>query len=263
MRTLSRIATAARARRYPDVYTGWLLAVLVTVLEIVSGFVQSRNWIDVFFSTTVVLLLGLIALATADIRSRQNTVLDSARGGLLFAGRSQLPSLQSQLEEAQRTVEIYGLQLGHVVHHMLPTIADRALSDCHFRLALLSPVDANGDKIPWIGDMGAVHGFPNLEDVLRANLTQLRHWHAGLTPKQQRNIEIRAYPVIPTASVILFDVKKHSGYAHVEPILHTLPPVERPTFWVSEKDDFKLFHLLVDHYQVLWEQAIALPDLLF
>ncbi|MFD9972071.1 hypothetical protein ACFWYA_28655 [Streptomyces sp. NPDC059011] len=258
---LPRIVGVVRARRYPDAYTGCLLAVLVTVLEIVSGFTQNRNWIDVLFSSTVVLLLGLIALATADIRIRQNTVLNGARGGLLFTGRSQLPALGEQLQGAHRTVEIYGLQLGHVVHHMLPTIADRALSDCHFRLALLSPVDANGDKVPWIGDMGAVHGFPNLEDVLRANLAHLRHWHAGLTPKQQRNIEIRAYPVIPTASVILFDVKKHSGYAHVEPILHTLPPMERPTFWITEKDDFKLFHLLVDHYQELWQQAIALPDL--
>ncbi|MYU47695.1 hypothetical protein GTV15_07140 [Streptomyces sp. SID7803] len=74
--------------------------------------------------------------------------------------------------------------------------------------------------------MSAVHGLPNLNDVLRANLIQLRHWHAGLTAKQQRNIEIRAYPPVipPTASVILFDVKRHSGFAHVEPVLHTIAP---------------------------------------
>ncbi|MYU47694.1 hypothetical protein GTV15_07135 [Streptomyces sp. SID7803] len=140
MAMLTRFMTAAGLRRYPpDVLTGWLLALLVTVLEIVSGFAQDREWIDVLFSTTVVLLLGLIALATADIRSKQRTVLDSTRGGRLFNGRAQLPDLQQQFEAAQRTVEVYGLQLGHIVHHMLPTIADRALSDCHFRLALLSP----------------------------------------------------------------------------------------------------------------------------
>ncbi|GAA2985150.1 hypothetical protein JCM13580A_03270 [Streptomyces drozdowiczii] len=261
MAMLTRFMTAAGLRRYPDVLTGWLLALLVTVLEIVSGFAQDREWIDVLFSTTVVLLLGLIALATADIRSKQRTVLDSTRGGRLFNGRAQLPDLQQQFEAAQRTVEVYGLQLGHIVHHMLPTIADRALSDCHFRLALLSPVQANGDPVPWMAEMSAVHGLPNLNDVLRANLIQLRHWHAGLTAKQQRNIEIRAYPVIPTASVILFDVKRHSGFAHVEPVLHTIAPVERPTFWISERDDFKLFHLLVDRYQALWRQSIPLSDL--
>ncbi|MGQ4436286.1 MULTISPECIES: hypothetical protein [unclassified Streptomyces] len=263
MATFTSMVTAIRARKYLDVYTGWLLAVLVIVMEIVSGFIDSRSWIDIFFSGTVVLLLGLIALATVDIRNRQRSDLDSAHGGLLFTERANLPSLQSRLENAQRTVEIYGLQLGYVVHHLLPTIAQRAASDCHFRLALLSPVYANGDKVPWISEMGTVHGFTNLEDVLRANLSQLRHWHSTLTPKQQRNIEIRAYPVIPTASVILFDAKKHSGYVHVEPILHTLAPAERPTFWVAERDDFKLYHLLVDRYQRLWQQAIPLPDLAF
>lgn len=263
MELFTRIAAAVRIRRYPDVYTGWLLAVLVVVMEIVSGFTRDRSWIDVVFSGTVVLLLGLIALATVDIRNRQDSALDSAHGGLLFTERASLPSLLTRVERAQRSVDIYGLQLGYVVHHLLPTIAERAASDCRFRLALLSPVYANGDDVPWIAEMGTVHDFPNLDDVLRANLSQLRHWHSTLTPRQQRNIEIRAYPVIPTASVILFDAKKHSGYVHVEPILHALAPAQRPTFWVAETDDYKLFHLLVDRYQTLWQQAIPLAQLAF
>ncbi|MGW2716796.1 hypothetical protein [Streptomyces sp. NPDC001492] len=263
MGRFTRIVGDVRRRQFLDAYTGWVLAVLVTGLQVFSGFSEGEDWIGVVVTATTVLLLGLVALATAEIRRQLTAAQESQlfRGGRLFTDRSQLPPLHTLLRDTHRSVEIYGVQLGHVVHHLLPVIADQARAGCHFRLALLTPVDGDGDKVPWIDELGTVHGFPNLEDVLRTNLVQLRHWYTGLTPKQQRNIEIRGYCHIPTASVMLFDVEQRTGFAHVEPILFAVPPAERPAFWAADTDNAKLFHLIVDQYRSLWQSATPLAHL--
>ncbi|MEU8302615.1 hypothetical protein AB0C84_03565 [Actinomadura sp. NPDC048955] len=262
MGKVARIAADIRRRNSLDAYIGWLLALLVTGLQLVAGFWTDQSWVTVVVSATMVLLLGIVALATAEIRRVLATTNFASPGrARVFIDRAQLPPLRGLLESSHRTVEIYGVQLGHIVHHLLPVIAEQATADCRFRLALLSPVYPDGEKVPWVNELGAVHGFANLEDVLRANIAQLRHWHASLTPKQRRNIEIRGFSAIPTASVILVDTDRTMGFVHVEPILHAIAPSDRPTFWVTKADSSKLYNLVVDHYHSVWTSATSLEDL--
>ncbi len=263
MGRLKRALADLRLLHYMDAYLGWLLAVLVAGVEIVSAFGAPRGWVDTLVAATTVLLLGVIALATAEIR-RAISEIPSAGGARLwrfFPDRDELPPLQQQMARSTRRVEIFGLQLGLIVHGLLPAVEERARAECRVRLALLSPVAENGTPILWVTPLGSVHDCPNLDEVLRTNLRQLRHWHTNLPPQIRRYVEIRAYTSIPTASVMLFDADRNGGYAHVEPILHAFPTAVRPSFWIREADHSRLFHLLVSHYRQVWESAIPLADL--
>jgi hypothetical protein len=246
-----------RHRRYLDAYVGWILALLVVLLQIVASFVSDRDKLDTVVMATIILLLGIVALATADIRRD----IDNSGTALVhhlwkfYPDRTELPSIRDRLLSSSQEIYIFGLQLGQVVHDGLPLIEQRAREGYKVNLALLSPTDQAGSPISWINEMGSVHGFPNLDETLRANINRLATWHSGLRAAHGKNVGIRLYADIPTASVILVDPKKVDGYIHVEPILHGLDPSQRPSFCIRRSDSPGLYDGVRSRYLALWDSA--------
>lgn len=128
-------------------------------------------------------------------------------------------------------------------------------------LALLSPFNLDGKKLSWINEMGDVHNFPNLDRTLRVNIERLRDWHSGLDERQRKNIDIRLYLDIPTASVVIFDPSKSTGCIQIEPILHRLDPSQRPAFWVRRSDSQLLYTNVLASYIDLWKGAVPLDKI--
>jgi len=248
-----------RNRRFVDAYLGWILAVIVVIIQIASAFVSNGSKVSTIVTTTTVLLLGIIALATADIRRDLQTGGQS-KTWRVFADRSETPSLRDRMESGTAEVYIFGLQLGHVVHELLPLIHRRAGEGYKVNLALLSPVDTSGKPLEWVNDMGIVHNFPNLDQTLRTNIERLAQWSATLDDRRRKNIKIRLYYNIPTASVVLFDPNKPGGCIQIEPILHRLDPSQRPAFWVRRSDSNLLYSNLLLSYMDLWRAARPLEN---
>jgi len=259
---VKRMLTDIRQRNYLDAYSGWLLALTVVVIDIVASFVTDANKIQTLINSTIILLLGIIALATAEIRHGQ--FADQEKPGNLwrfFGSRYDLPTLAETAKTVQEELWIFGLQLGQVVHEAFPSLENLATAGSLVKIAVLSPVDHDGKPIPWIADIGVVHSCPNLPEVLRANLRSFLYWHQTLPPDQASRVEIRAYTDIPTATVILADPGLRSGYIHVEPILYRMEPVRRPSFRIRRTDDNQLFDVLFLRYTELWNRAVLLRDL--
>lgn len=246
-----------RNRQFMDAYLGWVLAIVVVIIQISSSFIVAQSVITTLVTATTVMLLGIIALATADIR-RDLKAGGSMRSWRVFADRTETPSLRERMEAGTGEVYIFGLQLGHVVHELLPVIRRRASEGYKVNLALLSPVDTTGRPLAWINDMGVVHNFPNLDQTLRVNIERLKRWHAGLDERQQKNVNVRLYQDIPTASVVIFDPTRSTGCIQVEPILHRLDPSQRPAFWVRRSDSQLLYNNLLSSYMDLWQSAASL-----
>jgi hypothetical protein len=245
-----------RDRRFLDGYGGFLLALTVVTVNVIAAFVTTESKLTTLVNGTIVALLGLLVSASIDIRRGLPGAGTSAgKVWRFYADRGELPQMKEQIEGSVSLIEIYGLQLGTVTHSLLPAIRIKAAAGCKVHLALLSPVDGNGVSLSWIPQIGSVHGFPDLDAQLRANISQLKQWHGALPPEIRKNVEIRAYSRIPTASVIISDAERRTGYVHVEPILHEFAPTERPIFWIREQDDQSLFRLLVSHYGDLWKSA--------
>jgi hypothetical protein len=257
MDRIRAMITDLRTRRFMDAYLGWMLAVIVVVIQIVSSFVTHQDKITTLVTATSVMLLGIIALATADIR-RDLKETRSVRSWRVFADRSETPSLRDRIESGSSEVYIFGLQLGHVVHELLPLLHRRAGEGYRVNLALLSPVDAAGQQLTWIDQMGMVHSFPNLDQILRTNIERLKQWSSTFDEPRTKNIKIRLYRQIPTASVVIFDPDRSTGYIQVEPILHRLDPSQRPAFWVRRSDSHLLYTNVLSSYLELWRAATPL-----
>lgn len=251
-----------RERRYLDAYAAFLLAIGVVATNVVAAFVTQESKLTLLVSASIVGLLGVLAGASIEIRRDLPGAGDaSANVWRFYADRAELPALKEQVEGASSRMEIFGLQLGTVTHSLLPVIRSKAEAGCRFRLALLSPVDVEGQPLSWVRDIGTVHGYPDLDAQLRANIGHLLQWRAGLPYAVRRRVAIRAYARVPTASVILNDVEVRTGYVHVEPILHEFAPTERPIFWIRERDDQSLYRLLVTRYGELWSSATPIEEL--
>jgi hypothetical protein len=259
---LRRVLSDIRRGRYIEAYLGLGIAIAAIAVEILSGFSGDNKPADVVFSTAVVILLGIVAFATIEIRRDMPSPTSVGRRlAGFFTNRAELPSLHDQLELARREVHIFGLQLGQVTHTLLPLLEERARAGCAVRLALTSPVDRSGQALDWIDEVGDVHCFPNLADVLRVNLRRLQTWHAGLEETVRARVEIKAYDRVPTASIIMYDTDTRRGYIHVEPILFRFNPDQRPILWLREADNPDLFRLVKSKYMELWHQGIPLQEL--
>lgn len=90
-----------RNRRFMDAYLGWILAVAVVIIQVVSTFLVSQNIITTLTTTTTVMLLGIIALATADIR-RDIKDGGSTHSWRVFADRSETHPFATGWKPAQQ-----------------------------------------------------------------------------------------------------------------------------------------------------------------
>jgi hypothetical protein len=261
MGRFKKVLGDVRTGRFLEAYSGILLALVVIVVNVAAGFVPNADRVAILVSTTIIFLLSIITLATIEIRRDMPSSGERAKVTRFFPSRGPLPTLQTQLEECHRQAHIFGLQLNQVSHTLLPMIERRVADGLIVKLALLSPVDRQGTRLDWIDDIGAVHCFPNLDELLRGSLRRLRTWHAALPPDLARKVIIRAYTEVPTASVAIYDPDSRHGYVHVEPILYMFNPDERPSFWVRRSDDDHLFTLLLQRYEQLWNNAIPIEQL--
>lgn len=244
-------------------YTALLIATLATLLALIDGWLGKGSKLESFKFAAILGLLGVIANGALEIRRS----LPGPDQGLVgpvwrfFAGRRFMPSLDDRIESSHKSVTIFGIQLNAVVHAHKEVIRSRAAHGVKIEVAMLSPVDKNGEPIPWIDELGAVHATSDLSAMLFTNLKNLRQWKSTLPADVAQNVEIRCYCEIPTASVILYDVDTRQGFIHVEPIMTHLEPSARPAFWVREKDDPSLYSSLVSRYRDVWERAIPVDQL--
>jgi len=261
-RRVHRAFQDLRQRRYVDAYVAWLVAILVVIINVVTTFVTNSDKLTALVMSTIVLLLGIIALATAEIR---RDLEDGGPGSprrvwRFFAGRAELSPVRERIESSSREMYIFGAQLGQIVHDALPLIERRAHEGYKISLALVNPIDSGGQPVPWIADIGVVTGFPNLDETLRANIRHLKLWHLGLQERQRRNVFIRVFRAMPTAAVIIVDPGSADGYVHVEPFLYRFSPAERPSFWIRRIDAPVLYETLLSNYLELWNSAEVISD---
>ena len=245
-----------------ETYVAILIATVAALLSLIDGWLGDGSKLESFKFAATLGLLGVLSNGALEIRRG----LPGPDQGLVgpvwrfFAGRRFIPDLDDRIEASHKSVTIFGVQLNAIVHTHKEIIRERAAHGVQIQLAMLSPFDKVGAPIPWIDELGEVHSTGGLRTLLATNLSNLKQWRLKLPEEIARNIEIRCYREIPTASVILYDVDTKQGYIHVEPIMTHLEPSGRPVFWLREKDDPSLYSSLASSYRDLWDRAIPVED---
>lgn len=246
--------------KHLEAYAALLLTILVIILDVANIASQA------VVSAMIILLLGSVLYSLIQLRRELRATrqqLGTRHIWRFFPDRQKLPSIPETFAPARHEVLVVGVQLGLVSHTYLQLVQSKAASGCQMKLALLSPVDRNGNSQAWIDEMGVVHAFPNLKETLRANLNRLRAWLRELPDELRSKIEIRIYFDIPTASAILVDADSPWGLVHVEPILYRVNPQDRPSFRLRAIDDRQLFERIRDAYLQLWESSTDIESLDF
>lgn len=178
-----------------------------------------------------------------------------------YPNRESLIPLEKVLSESKSEIAIMGLQLGAIIHSYLPLLRQRASQGCRIRLLMMSPVSKEAKPLPWVDEVGKVHTFISLSQILQSNISHLTNWLAELPDEVKTKIEVRLYGTIPTASVLLIDKDSDSGVIKVEPVLHQFPPHNRPSFVVERHSSLVLYSHMVDSFNSLWEMSIELSAL--
>jgi len=126
----------------------------------------------------------------------------------------------------------------------------------------MSPVNETGEPLAWLDEVGEIHTYKYLRQILSSNIVRLNDWFNGLAKENQENVQIKLYKKIPTASILLIDKNRESGSIRVEPILHNFPPNERPAFTVTRSSSFELYNKLVDSFNDMLEKGLDISEVI-
>lgn len=254
-RAIRSVVADMKAGRNVDNYILIALALVVAILA--AAGVTSQSVVS------AVLLAIMAALVYGQIKNSkqfESSQMQSAAAASFREDRLTLPPLSDRLAPCQEKVQILGVQLGGMVHDYLHLLESLASAGRSIELLLMSPVDKDGVALPWVGEVGQVHTFKNLERVLNDNLNRLSDWHSDLETGSRSRIAIRFYPSIPTVSMVMVDVGRYNGWVQVEPLIYHVTPSLRPSFTITRHSSNKLFERLVQSYARLWQSAMPLDE---
>jgi hypothetical protein len=120
----------------------------------------------------------------------------------------------------------------------------------------MSPSDRSGGPASWVSEVGRIHTFTGLPDILKGHIQSFRDWLLGMNDSLRSRIAIRLFPTIPTSSVVLIDKDLDDGLIKVEGLLFKVPPDFRPSYIVRRQTCPDLFERLVDMFNQLWDESI-------
>ncbi|MFZ5517398.1 MAG: hypothetical protein ACOY90_12205 [Candidatus Zhuqueibacterota bacterium] len=258
-KSLSNILQDLKEGKNIENYLLIIIALVVAILGILDNIKQ-----QISISVTLAVLSLLIYNQIKNNRSLLSLQISSRIKGIsdFFTDRSDVPSIDKILNETKQELIIMGLQLGAVTHLHLPLLRQKAQKGIKIKLLIMSPINKDGKLLPWVGEVGKVHTFKGLPDLLKNNILHQKDWLDEINdPSVKANIEIKCYPTIPTASILFIDKDTNSGMIKVEPILHKFTPQHRPSFIVKKIDSENLYEKLIESFKHLWNEALSIDEI--
>jgi hypothetical protein len=235
-----------------------LISVIIAALNLIGA---------ASFAVISSAILGVLSLvAYGQIKSsrllktiKQSTEIQGVTA--FYSDRQNVPALEKRITLSTEEIGIMGLQLSAIIHNYLPLLTQQALKGCRIKLLMMSPTDESGIALPWVEEVGKVHTFLGLRNMLNSNIEQLSNWYEELPATLRKQVEIKLFPTIPTVSTLFIDKDSDSGLIKVEPILHKFPPSQRPSFVVNRYSAPALYKNLVGSFDDLWLQSFKLESI--
>lgn len=231
------------------------LAIAVAVLDLL-GVVD----ISIVFATTLA-VLAVLLFGHAENR-RQFEQLASRRQTFgiseFSVDRSNIPSIQSLLQDASTEVLLIGVALTSVLHSNRGLLEQLANRGCKIKLAIWNPPDDETTRRILIDSLEDVIDEPDTERSHPSNIERIKYWYSCLDENTRAKVEIRGYSNFPTASIIFVDRDTPHGRIHMEPIIFKASTDKLPSFRLGVQNSPSLFGVLNESYQKLWNGAESL-----
>ncbi len=242
-----------------------IIAIMVVFVDVFNNAISKETLSQIISSVTLTILAILIFG-----QIKMNHLIDSIRSNQDFSGinkfysnRAEMPSFDEWLDKSKEEVIIMGIQLGAITHIFLPKLLKCAERGVKVKLLLMSPISREGDKLPWVDEVGKLHTFKNLEEALIHNLQHINNWYEEIkATKIKSNIEIRCYDTIPTFSAVIIDYKTSNGFIKTEPIFYNFPPSDRPSFITTKYNSNQLYNHLTNSCLTLWDSSIGITTII-
>jgi len=237
------------------------LLVLAALVVAVLNIFEVAN--DTIIASTILAVLSMIIYSQikSDRLLRSIRKVSEIRGiRTFYPDRQNVPSLENRLLLCHEEVAIMGLQLSAITHSHMALLKKQAIKGCHIKFLMMNPIDGDGNKLPWVEEVGKVTSFVGLHEILISNILHLSNWLEKIPDGVRNRVEIKLYSTIPTASILLIDKDKDTGTIKVEPILHGVEPSERSSFVVDRSSSPTLYQNILDSFNDLWSEGQNISD---
>lgn len=242
------------------------LAILLTILDILN--LLEIGWFKDNLIKFTLLLVSLVVVS--DVVERrflthqlQGSILDEINRikigpyhGVenVFANREQLPPFADMIESGKQEIFIAGIEFGYIALQQLPTLEQKANFGCEIRLLMVNP-GSKEEPNPLINMLQETFEFPQLGDVLLANLNRILHWKSTLPNTVRQKIEVRVTNSVPTHIVTFVDKNHSSGKMLLEMLPPNIDVRDRWLVKINAQNGGDLYRNYVKAYDLLWKKA--------
>jgi len=254
---LKRIAREIGHGENIDLYVTILLAVIVAFLGVI-GIVRFE-----ILSAAILATLGLLAGSLLTVRrsadglAQRLAAIDRNLGtrqlsvGDLFKTRTQLPSFEEPLGEAQQSIDICGMSLLGVATSHRSMLLDKAKRGCRIRLLLLNPANDHLMEMmaPFTASLSAVSHTQAISTSLNCLTSDPALYLSKL-------VEIRLYDYPLAHGLVIIDGDTLDGKVRVELYMHNCLPADAPGFYILKRDDPRWFAMFAAEFEQYWASAI-------
>jgi len=250
MEELRKILNDIRQGKDIEKYLLVILALAIGIIDIV-GFGNQA-----IINAVILAVLAILAYGRISDRRKQDIKISGISE--FHENRSTVPTLEATFLPAKNEIILIGVALSGVISYQRTLLEEKARKGCKIKIALWNPPFGNFRESVLFNTIESLANTQEVPLGHHVHIERFQDWFTNIDESIRKNIEIRGYSTMPTASVFLIDKDLPNGLIHFEPIIYKARPEKQPSFRLSPHDSPELFRELSSRYSQLWTSAKVL-----